>query len=195
MSEANKPDAGANGGKPTDLELKIKELEADNFKYREQLRDFKSKFEGFDAEKRAIEEKRLKEANDWKALADKYKQDAEQRAAELNGFKEKEKEGKKAQQLLSELSRLGFDPQYTQDAFKLLDKSKVMIDEDTGRVYGAEEVAKDFATRYQNFPWFKKQPPAANHSMPAHGTRPEFNPRGKSVAELKEYWKEKLNKK
>lgn len=192
MSEANKPDAGTNTGKPSDLEVKIKELEADNFKYREQLRDFKTKFEASETDKRKKEESVLKEANDWKSLADKYKQEAEQRTSELNGFKEKEKEGKKTHSILSELTRLGFDPQYTQDAFKLLDKSKVMIDDETGRVYGADEAAKEFASKYSNFPWFKKQSPGVNHSMPASGQRPNLDLKSMKKDELTKFWKDKL---
>lgn len=186
----SKANVAPNDGMSVDLE-KFKQFESDNFKQREEIRSLKEQLKSFDSEKKSIEEKRLKEANDWKSLAENYKTEAEKTKDALNSYIEKEKEGRKNTAILSELSRLGFDPTYTQEAFKLLDKSKVMIDDDTTRVYGADEVAKEFASKYQNFPWFKKAANTANHNGSTNG-RPNFDIKTMSRAELKEHFRKKL---
>jgi hypothetical protein len=115
------------------------------------------------------EEKRLKEANEWKGLSERYKAELDETSGKLTKFIEREKEGKKANAVFTELSKLGFQPQYREEAFKLLDRGSVNVDEETGRVYGAETVAKEFATKYREYPWFSKQNNPANHSMPRNG--------------------------
>jgi superfamily II DNA helicase RecQ len=181
----------ADDGKSVDLD-KLKQFETDNFKQREEIRALKSQLTSFDAEKKALEEKRLKEANDWKQLAENYKTEAERTKDILNSYQEKEKETKKNTAILTELSRLGFDTTYTQEAFKLLDKSKVMIDEEIGRVYGADEVAKEFADKYQSFPWFKKSTMGVNHNGTVNNGRPNLDTSSMSRAELKEHFRKKL---
>ena len=190
MTDQTQADAAALAKRLSEIEAKNKELETDNFKYRDQLREFKTKLELEALDKKKIEETRLREANDYKSLADKYKQEAEEHAEKLKTFAEREKEVKKNTALLTELSKFGFDPQHATEAFKLIDRTRILIDEETNRVFGADEVAKEAATKFQGYPWFNKKQIGVNHAGSTNN-KPTLDVKTMSSAEIRKYYLEK----
>lgn len=186
----------SNGEKLTleELSKKVKELETDNFKLREQKRTFQSQIEEHQTSLREKEEKVLRESSSHKELADRYREDAEKLKNQLNEFKTRETEGKKKRAVFQELTKLGFDAKYSEEAFRLIDHSKVIVEEDTGSVLGATDIAKDFASKYAEFPYFRKRSSSgANHSSSSPTPGQLLDVRGMSKKEIAEYYERKRN--
>jgi hypothetical protein len=192
MADEGKDSKGADDTqKLSALEEKIKQVEADNFKLREERREAKVKFEQFEKDKKSLEESKLTEAKEFEKL---YKMTL-QKNTELETNYEKLqgtiKDSKKTEAVMTELHKFGFDDAYRQDALGLIDRKQIAIDEETGLVIGAERVVKDFVTKYATFPYFKKGKTGANHNGTSSQGSPNIDLKSMSVAQLKDHFRKK----
>ena len=177
-------------GKSTDWEAKLKELETDNFKLREKNRELKTGLETFESRLRTVEAEKNEKDNNWKAIAEGLKKDLEVERTEKQQLKTAKVETKKNTAILNELTKLGFDTKFTEEAFKLIDKNKVIVDDESEYILGASDVAKEFASKYSTLGFFGKKTLQANHSS-SNGKAPSLDVKSMSKAEVREYF---LNK-
>jgi predicted RNase H-like nuclease (RuvC/YqgF family) len=177
-------------GKSTDWEAKLKELETDNFKLREKNRELKSGLEGFETRLKTVEAEKNEKDNNWKAIAEGLKKDLEAKSAEAQQFKLAKVETKKNTAILNELNKLGFDTKFTEEAFKLIDKNKVIVDDESEYILGASDVAKEFATKYSTLGFFGKKQIQANHSS-SKGNAPSLDVQSMTKEQVRQYY---LNK-
>jgi hypothetical protein len=105
-----------------------------------------------DAEKLAkeAEEKRLKDAGDYKTLSEQLAAEKADREKSDKENKEKLAKGAKLSKVQEELGKQGLDPKAVAHALKLVDLEQVKYDESTGVVIGADAVASKLKVELPN---------------------------------------------
>lgn len=141
----------------------------ENNAYKRLLKEKKieaEKRKSLEAELKALKEKEMLEKENYKELL-------KHREEELNQLKTKAQEYELARKrasvnssLRDELIKLGVDAKHMDTALKLIDRDKVMVDEDTGVVIGADMAAKTFYQKNADLGFFKKGTPGVNHNAP-----------------------------
>ena len=99
-----------------------------------------------------------------------YQQEKERRAAvenQLGALRQAEVDRTKQTAVRSELMKLGLNPKHEATAFRLMDTSDVFIDEDSGRVLGAEDVARKFKEDFHDLGLFAQKTPGVSQPAPS----------------------------
>jgi hypothetical protein len=120
-----------------------------------------------ETEKKARDEQDLLAKENYKELL-KSRDDelAKERSLRLE-FEKKEKTRRVQSALVNELDKLGLDPAHRDKALRLANMERLQVDEETGVVVGAVELAKSFYQENSSLGFFKKTQPGANHNAPS----------------------------
>lgn len=120
-----------------------------------------------EAELKARDEKSLIEKEEWKTLAENRQKELDEYKTQVETFQNTLKTEKKKEALKTELSKLGFDQKYFTEGLVAEYMPKLKIDEDTGFVGGAVEVAQSLKEKFQ--PLFGGAAVGVNNSAPSTG--------------------------
>jgi hypothetical protein len=120
-----------------------------------------------EAEKKARDEQEMVKKEEYKELLKARDEElAKERTLRLE-FEKKEKTRRVETALVNELDKLGLDPAHRAKALKLANMERLQVDEDTGVVVGAVELAKSFYQENSTLGFFTKKQPGANHNAPS----------------------------
>lgn len=148
----------ANKGKP-ELEIIAKlKREKDNQKAAK---------EALEAELKALKDDKLKEKENYKALYETAVKDAETLKSELSARDTMINEGKINSSISAELLKAGVSPDKIDTAKRLIEKTTVMLDKETGVVVGAVEAVQAFVKAHADLGFFGKNG-SANHNAGAN---------------------------
>ena len=131
---------------------------------------------------RALEEKEragLEAKEEYKKLYELEKQKVGEHEQVLAEMRVKQQTAEINSKLRDELTRLGCKPESIQDAFKLIDRSTVNVDPETGLILGAEDAAKMFQEKYSQYGFFSRASVGVSQTAP--NTKPVTD---KSVGEM-----------
>lgn len=191
MSESNAVSTAAESVSTEQTENDPKKLAANNERLLKQLAAEREKNRAFEAAKKEAEAAKLTEQQQFKTLAENYKQEIDKLSSELTGMKKAQKEAKIKEQIKSELFKLGLKPEYADDALKIFDRDQVQVDDETLTVHGVDLAAKKFHEKYASVLFGKStqigRQPAAMAGAPG---AQKFNPKDyKNPKELMEAYK------
>lgn len=116
------------------------------------------------------DKEKLAEKDNFKELLAMTEKEKTEIKQQLNTLKSALTEAKKVSALKSEFTKLGLNQQYTEQALKLADKGKVIVDDDTSIVTGADLCAK---LVFESVPVFFQTPkPGVSHAAPEGLAKP-----------------------
>jgi len=126
--------------------------------------------------KNAMETLKVKERTDlenkeqYKELYDMKQKEAEDLQVKLDKQSQLITEAKKVGTLKSELQKLGMDQRFINESIKLVDLSKIIVDEETSTITGADLCAKLLSEKFP--PLFQTKSPGVSHQAPVGMGKP-----------------------
>lgn len=141
-------------------------------KLKKEQSNWRAKAKELEAQLKQRQESELKEQNKYKELFEARTQELAAARTELTGYQEKMKHARKLAAVSQELQKLGIRPGKEQVAYKLMDLTKVAIDEDTETVIGADQVAKSFYEENADLGIWGKPSPRVSHAAASSDATP-----------------------
>lgn len=129
-----------------------------------------------DANEREAQEKRdaaLVQKEEYKTLYEQEKEKTTKLGTELSQNKTQMADARKKSEVKSHLRKLGLNPVHEKAAFRLMDISKVVVDDETGVIVGAEDTAKAFHDEFKALGFFGKTGPGVSHNAPDNNSSGE----------------------
>lgn len=122
------------------------------------------------------EETRLKESNDYKALADLRSKEAEEWKAKFTSLETNTKARTIDSKLKEAFLAKGGKAEFLDDALQLMPKTGVAVDPETGVVVGVDNVINPFFEKYKTIGFFKVGNPMVSHAAPGQSghVRPDI---------------------
>ena len=132
------------------------------------LAEAKAKLSDFETKEKEREENDLLQKDEHLKLIDLLKREKADILADRDKLKSTIAEGKKNSAILNELKKLGFvdNADNREAALKLIDKSMVSLDNDTGVVMGADLSAKTFHEKFHGLGLFARKVAGASNQAP-----------------------------
>lgn len=156
--------------------------------YAKAVAELKAKLSSLETEKKERDEDEMLKKEEHLKLIEILKQEKQDIIADRDRLNKTITEGKKNSAVLNELKKLGFvDTNDNREAaLKLIDKTMVSIDGDTGVVMGADLSAKSFHEKFHGLGLFARKGPGTSHQAPEI-----FSNTAKSLNEMnpEEKWK------
>lgn len=141
-----------------DSELKvIAKLKKEKNNYAEELRAIKEKL-------RQKETEEFEKTQNFKAIADRNAQEANELRKRLEDTQEQIAQGRKNSEIKNELTKVGLKPQYLEEVIRFIPKESVAYDHETGIVTGHKEAVKNILQKFP--PLFGSSIPNVDHSAP-----------------------------
>jgi len=170
VSGATDSTSGAVENNETEVETSGAGETEENAAFKRLLREKKA-----ETDKRRALELQLKERNEkdmldkenYKELLKSREDDLAKANATVQEYERVKKQAQVNSSLRDELLKLGADPKHMDKALKLMDRERLIVDEDTGVVIGAQEAAKAFYQSNSDLGFFSKKAPGVNHNAPS----------------------------
>lgn len=160
---ADSSTSGDGSGKVYD-ESFIAKLKGEKDNFRTSNAKLLAKVEELENSIKSKEEAALKEKEDWKTLFEQKAKEVETLTGTIQLTEKEKLEGVKKTELKKELTKLGINPVFVDQATKLADLDSVKIDKETGVVYGADVVAKTLSEEWK--PLFGETTPGVTQNAP-----------------------------
>ena len=113
---------------------------------------------------KTLEEQKLKETEDWKALAEKREQEVIDYKKQVNDFETKSVENNKRNAIKDELTKRGCDPNLIDELTRLVDLTKIEYHNEAGICTGQEDVATEMSGKFAKL--FGGNPVGVNSAAP-----------------------------
>lgn len=165
MTEANNATSGAKGGtsgSPDENSNQNSHVE----KLTKELNNYRKKVQDLDSKITELENEKALSANNYKELYEKQKTTIEELKSADKAKEAKLTNAHKRDAVSKALLKYNLNEKHLDTAMKLVDSSKLHVDPDTGTVFGAEELAKNFYEENKDLGYFKKSNFNPNHRAP-----------------------------
>jgi len=163
----SKPESAASGAERvegTDLVSKLKR-EKDN--YVKRVAELQTQLDAQNAANELAKEQDLVQKEQFKTLYEREKEKAEKLVQDLSQRDKRDQEALKRASVKEHLVRLGLNSEHEKTAFRLMDISTVIVDQETGAVIGSEDAAKAFHDQFKTLGLFGRQGVGVSHDAPA----------------------------
>lgn len=130
------------------------------------LHDLQAQLKTLEEQARTKQESELQEKEQYKTLWEQEKQRAQEVSGKLDGLKNQMVDARKRSAIKEHLLKLGLNPQHEKTAFRLMDSSTVIFDDETQSIVGAEEAARSFHDQFKDLGIFGKTVPGVSHQAP-----------------------------
>lgn len=147
----------------------VKKMKQEKLNQAKQIKELTQKLEALEGDRAKEIEDKLAKKEQFKTLWEQEKEKRERLEQDFSGLRTQITEGKKKDALREQLLRLGLNPTHEDTAFRLMDTSSVVVDEDTGSFIGVEETAKDFYEKFKTIGIFGQKSPGVSHKAPVLG--------------------------
>lgn len=151
-----------------------------------QIAELTQRLESLEQERDQSQVKDLEEKEQFKTLYEQEKTRRSEIEQRLGSLQTAMVEARKKSAVKKELLKLGLDPVREDIAFRLIDTSAVIVDDETNVIIGAEDVAKAFYDQNKDLGIFGRQTPGVSHQAPQRTGGTRKNTREMNSNELKE---------
>jgi hypothetical protein len=186
QSSTSGGDKSSEGHYPAHFVDKLKREKENTAK---KVHELQSQLDALKSQQVQAEKDELQKKEQYKTLWEQTEQKAQSLAQKLQEKELREVEAKKRNAIKQQLLKLGLNAQHEETAFRLMNSSTVIIDDETGSVIGAEDAAKSFYDQYKTLGIFGKTGPGVSHTAPSMVNSSSKDLSQMNLEELKEAYR------